>query len=526
MNHMKCAEGAALLVMLAILVSAPGAMALSSSFGNGQASTSGTYSIGTDGSFDQVSTLTSSTLNSMGSASDANSIDEYWQWTSGNLKNVAVTYAKANNLASYSYSKSGTVTQTKATAKESVKATNDVSSGTSSLLLGGFAYNKADSTEPDEDTYYAGVVTAGTLGSGATISYKNSLYATSSKVSAAQSYSAGAGSTLESWAWAELGGAADEALTSDDIDAAWEAGDLSIFYAGMSDAKLLSYQKAYFSGAKVSSYSSSATMKSGSLSSKQSASIRQEGDSGWRGESGYSWFDSYGGYSNADSDKSFSALASAYAIDGKTSYSSSSTAASSKATATQTLSASNAKYAQKYATASSISGLDSRHASSIVLTASNNGILASLSGTDTATATSTSAAVTQKMGASGGSIYRESEAMAYVDSLYSSVKSYTEIFYDAYSWSTVDLPASASTLSGTVTAKASGSASALSGSYKVKLAKDISEDYGITFYRYTDATNTAYQTTSASAEKTSFSKAQSFSYKETASAKGSVATAT
>jgi len=481
--------------LLAALVLAPGALAVEVGFGGSPGSTITKFS-STSGNAINVQNILSGDL--MASAGDLigsgdGPLEQYFEWTSWDGKEKAAAYVYLGESSGYDYAFSGTSGKNSATAKLTLSA-EEVEDG---LLAGGFAYNPTD---------YAGVVA---WGEGAdTFEYKNALSATTSKVSATQTFYGTDLEDFDVYAWAERGNLGGEALDAEDIAELWN-DDWYIgpgaFYWNAEDNQLYSEQYAYLDEVNIDAkkpYTAAASLASSTASSSQSVTLAGEVDNE-DDELGHVDFVSEAWTGDYDLGKYATTYLHAGGLTAKTNnvvYSASSKATAAQSSASQTVDVKEADSVYKEAYSSDYANeLSAGEWSNVyryqwegIADGSGNwiydeydsGILSSVSGSDSATAKAGSASVTQKSTLSGAYLARSIWAANYGDDFYASA--YTSLFpsvvvdvYDPVNdedftdyWARH--PAAASTLSGQSTATATLSSATVqsSGKWKATIAKD------------------------------------------------------
>jgi hypothetical protein len=180
----------AISLAIAALMVLPQALALDVGFSVPGGSTNLEFSSTPGTSIAVQNTGTANGLASSGALIAGNGeLRQYFEWVSTDGLAKAAAYAYLEDSESYTYDFNGGNTPSSAWASLKFTATN-----TNHFLLGGFACNPSD---------YAGTFVSGE--SAGTISYQNSLYASTSKVTAAQSFYGTNFADLEAAAWAERG---------------------------------------------------------------------------------------------------------------------------------------------------------------------------------------------------------------------------------------------------------------------------------------------------------------------------------
>jgi len=493
-------------LLLAALVLLPGALAVEIGFGGTPGSTITKFSSISGNAISVQNVLSGDLLASAGdlSGSGDGPLEQYFEWTSWDLKEKAAAYVYLGGSSGYDYAFSGSSGAKTATASLTLSAED-----AEGLHAGGFAYNPTD---------YAAVVALGE--SADTFNYKNSLSASSSKVSATQTFD---GTDLEEFysrAWAERGNKENEATGEDNYQDRWYGPSYS-----WENNELFSAQFAYLDEVNIASkkpYTASASLSSSAASSSQSVTLTGEVDEeddsmsyvnfGSNAMTGNAMGPAAFGASATQSDGPIGYQAEVYVYaNGLTNkannvvYSASSKSTKTQAVSSQSVDIKEAEYASKAAWSNVAGGglyagenaWVSGHAWGYWYY--DSGILSSLSGTDSATAKAGSASVTQKVIASGAYISRDIYAGQYYAGDYNYYASAgTQLFgaieveyYDPDSgeygtawWPRK--PAAASTLSGQSTATATTTSATVksSGKWKATIAKDITEYSDILDYYY------------------------------------------
>lgn len=501
--------------MLFLAIS-PQALAVTSGFGGssmeGSATVSNSMALGKDDTFSAQDTISfsdgifseSSGRYKLNGAGWAN---KYHEWKTADGRKAAV-YAYMDKPASYDYSSRGGICSCGSlVGLESIKADN-----ANNILFGGFAYNKKD---------YAAVQT---VGSADNIIYSNLVGAKSSKAVASQDLK-GDGMNLEVFSWTERGDFENEIAKKEDVENVWNDGN-GVLHKGPFDldSDLFAYQDAVIKEGTIKSYSSSASLSGNTATSSQSANILNADSVEFSG--------SAKGVSNYKNTMDMDTT-----VEGgdKTIYSSKSQSAGGKVTASQKLDAKKADKIDLSVHATSTGDVNKFDASATgkVEKYEDLGlavpveILASVKGSFSATASDGYASVTHKMDATGGHIARNIEAKGNGFD----AKADTSVF-EEFKRSGIDVervPGAANRLNGQSTAIARLSSASIKGSWKANLAKDITTylpgDIQESFYRNADASNVV-DSAHFPASKSSVDGAKSFSFKESAVAKASDATAT
>jgi len=490
--------------MLAALMLAPGALAVEVGFGGSPGSMITKFSSTSGNAINVQNVLSGDLLASAGdlSGSDAGPLEQYFEWNSWDGKEKAAAYVYLGDSAGYDYAFSGTSGKNSATASLTLSA-EGVEGG---LLAGGFAYNPKD---------YAGVVAWGDEAD--TFNYKNALSATSSKVSATQTFY---GTDLEGfdvYTWADRGNIDTEALDEEDIlylkDIYGYIGPGAFGWDNEAN-QLFSEQSVYLDEVSIDAkkpYTATASIASNAALSSQSVTLTGEEDEEDE-ELGYSAFASEawtGGYESGKYAYTYLTTTGLTNKDKNVVYSTSAKSTATQATASQTADVKEADYISKSAYAydyanelytSEYSYVDRYYWQNIVdetgetvYSQYDSGIASALSGSDSATAKAGSASVTQKSTISGAYLGRSIWAQKSGD-YYSGAS--TNIFggigvdvYDPVSdaeftnyWA--NHPAAASALSGQSTATATLSSATVksSGKWKATVAKDNTDYAGILDY--------------------------------------------
>ncbi len=190
------------------------------------------------------------------SASGSGELDQCWVVHSNDDKNYAVSYASLDDSGAYSYSYVLTPGTTSAKVTGHVEATD-----AEGITFGGFAYNgKA----------FAAVALHGD--SAEKIKYDNILYASSSQVSAQQTFSADGAVDFKIGAYAAKGEFLDEfgdSLEDNDV-----VGLPDALYT-TENPDLAAGQFAYITGGDITSYKSSASVTSTTATASQTAKIAE-----------------------------------------------------------------------------------------------------------------------------------------------------------------------------------------------------------------------------------------------------------
>jgi len=480
--------------MLAALMLAPGALAVEVGFGGSPGSTITKFSSTSGNAINVQNVLSGVLLASAGdlSGSDAGPLEQYFEWNSWDGKEKAAAYVYLGDSAGYDYAFSGTSGKNSATASLTLSA-EGVEGG---LIAGGFAYNPKD---------YAGVVTRGNDAD--TFNYKNALSATSSKVSATQTFYGTDLVVFDAYTWADRGNIDTEALDEEDIlylkDIYGYIGP-GAFGWDYEANQLFSEQTASLHEVSIDAkkpYTATASIASNAASSSQSVTLTGE-EYEEDEELGYSAFASsamIGGYESGKYAYTYLTANGLTNKDKNVVYSASSKSTATQVTASQTADVKEANniyksaYAYDYANelyANEYSDVGRYYwqgivdeTGEIVYSQYDSGIVSALSGSDSATVKAGSASVTQKSTISGAYLVRNIWAQKSGD-YYSGANTniFGEIDVDVYDpvndveftnyWARQ--PAAASTLSGQSTATATLSSATVqsSGKWKATVAKD------------------------------------------------------
>jgi len=458
----------AMAILIAALMVLPQALAIQVDFGGLPGSTSTTYSSTTGTSIGVQNTLSSESLASTGDLSDygAGDLSQYFEWNSWDGKEKAAAYAYLADSGKYKYTFAGTSGKTSATAGVTFYAED-----AQNILLGGFAYNPTD---------YAATFAA--AASADDITYKNTLSASASKVSAAQNFYGTNFADLQASTWAERGNIDNEVQSEDGSTGSswgvldmWDATklgaiDVPFGYTGGIDSadlrpnnEIFTQQTFTLKGGSIKSatpYKSSASLASNTAASSQSVTLY--------GTSATATAFLYNRAAVGDGDTGYDATGMVW-VDGLTSKSNNMVySASAKATPTQaTLSQTEniQKAANIYRQTSSNSYGDKLNAVAFAaVLPGGSGISSSMSGTDSATAKAGSSSVTHKAVSSGASVYKDLYANNNADN------------YHARAMATAaeNIATTPSTISGqsTVTATTTGASVLSKGKWKAVIAKN------------------------------------------------------
>jgi len=472
-------------IILAAIVALPQALAIDASFGGSTGSTGTSYSSIPGVSISETNSVSSQSASTSGGVTTdygAGAVSKYFERTSNDGTATAAVYAYLSDSGKYSYSMTGTAGASSASAnlKFTAGTNDDTGVRVGNFLLGGFAYNEED---------YAGTYFTGRAAD--SLTYSNSVSASSSKVSATETFYGKKIEDAMALTWAERGQLDSEALDEDDVyneDAGtgmW-ADVLSTYstygqgtiaylgapYYGMDPDNSLLYSMEYFStqsGTITSSapYKATATL-SGDTASSSSKGTVTGGDSNLAYTS--TNFASYAlsgdtttGY---DAQSSLSTLYRSGTLNSVT-YSGSSKATTSSATATQTASAKKADFIQSSSQSNDYTNTLTA-SDSLMLVSDGSTNYATFSGSETAASKAKSTSLTQKIVSSSAVTIYKSNYAENTDSAYIADASTANGLGLAISGSAV------STLAGTTktTASASGVSIASSGQMKAVLGAD------------------------------------------------------
>jgi hypothetical protein len=487
----------AIFIAIAALI-LPQALAITSGISGNGGSTYANFPSTAGTTVNVQNTLSQNGLSGSGMASTtgSGSLEQYYEWVSTNGLAKAAAFAYMDNSNSYTYEFTGSSGSTWARANLKFSATD-----AENYLLGGFAYNARD---------YAGALLSGDWAD--SIKYSNSLYASSTGVSATQSFSGTDFQELEATTWAERGYIdyefTDEAGINPVLNS-WDPDPGYWYEEGPSNA-IASEQYMYLDDASILNpykpYKATASLSSNTASSSQSVALNGADDDTADVEF-WSWA-ALGNY--YDSDQGYEAETWMEADDvteklNNVVYSSSSKATTALATANQNVNVYRADWIETGAESDNYDDeLDSyeetevdRYAYTDIWDVDHwdeydvdSGITSSLIGTDSATARAGISSVTQQLTKASGA-YIEKEITADNDDLDYDVEDYTSIFGEIDVDYTVGgnhmtdtlarVPLKASTLSGKsiATATLAGSSISSIGSWKASIAKDMTDYSGI-----------------------------------------------
>ncbi|MFZ2471894.1 MAG: hypothetical protein WAW52_08140 [Methanothrix sp.] len=509
----------AIFIAMAALI-LPQALAISSGIGGDGGLTYSNFPSTAGTTVNVKNTLSQNGLSGSGMATitGGGSLEEYYEWVSTNGLATAAAFAYLDDSDTYSYDFNGGRSTSTAWASLDFSATE-----ADNFFLGGFAFNPNN---------YAGTFVAGDYAE--SINYKNYLYASSSKVSATESFYGRDFEDLEAYTWAERG--FTDAEWKDVVDVAdaydyWDDGgsfdedDMpEPGYYGAADGPanaIVSEQYMYLDDASIlnpfKSYKAAASLYMNAATSSQSVSLNGADDEDWGADVEFGSWAQLGDW--YDEDAGFEAYAWMEA-DGVTEklnnvvYSSSSKATTLLATASQSASVYAADWIETEADSENYDDELDAYARLYIDTESEedqywdpemdggaggwvyeeyeSGIPSSLIETDSATAKKGSASVTQQITkASGAYLYKYVSADNEVydsEDLDLDVEDELEIFGDIemQHWDMADaddiywdyisrIPEKASTLSGKSVATATLTSSSITGSWKANIAKDLTD---------------------------------------------------
>ncbi|MHB8118476.1 MAG: hypothetical protein ACYDHX_07120 [Methanothrix sp.] len=466
----------AISIVIAALMILPQALAIDTGLGGPAGSTYTKFSSTAGNSINVQNSLSANGLASFGAISGDGDVEQYFEWISTDGHAKAAAYAYMADSDSYTYDFTGSRGRSFATANLKFTATE-----AENFLLGGFAYNPRD---------YAGTFVSGNEAD--YINYKNSLYASTSKVTATQNFYGTGFEDLEAFTWAERGYIGDEYKVADDVNpfvtaewhpepGYWDAtvGSPSALaseqYMWLDDGSILNPRKPYTASASL--YSNAAT---------SSQSVTLNGENGEKADvEFYSW--AQRGDWTADTPSGYEAQTymGAYGVTdllNNVVYSASSKATYALASASQSVNVKRADRIYKNAEGDNYDyDLDASEGTGVdryTVDGLDSGIYSSMSGTDSATTKAGSSSVTQQLTTvSGAHIDKYIEANNNNDLLGYHVEDLTSIFGNV-----ANVPQKASTLSGKSTATATMTSSSISGNWKASIAKDTS-DAGYSFER-------------------------------------------
>jgi len=391
----------AIAIFIAALMFLPQALAVTATFGGAVGSSTATLSsnVGTSINVNNALSQKSLSTSALGSISGTGSLDLYNEWVSWDFNEKAAAYAYLANSGSYTYNVVGTSGSKSATASLKISATD-----ADDFLFGGFAYNP---------TNYAGTYVIGDWAD--TVTYKNSLSASSSAVKAGETFYGTGFTSLGAATWAEKNLIGDGSTSGEVID---EAGVLDMwnnfnptatyygFYGYANDpTTLVSTQVMTLSAGDISNskkpYTASASASSTAATASQSV-VLSDGASGVLTLMGDATTGdaSYGYYG-----LTYLTASGLTAKPNNVVYSATTKSTLTQATATQTVDVKKADSVNKFSYAQSF---DEAFVASESTSVQNGGtgIASSLKGSDTASASAASTTVSQKTTASGADINR------------------------------------------------------------------------------------------------------------------------
>jgi hypothetical protein len=490
----------AVFIVLAALMILPQALAVTTGI-DGNAGSS--YTKSTAGAALEVQkTLSQGGLSGSGMATTTGGgwVEEYYDWHSTNGLATAAAFVNIDDSESYSYDIEGGNTATTAWASLDFSAYD-----AEDFFLGGFAFNPNN---------YAGTFVAGDWAD--SIKYSNYLYASSSKVSATQSFYGNELEELEAYTWAERGFTGDEWKDAEDVDDVyddWDDGDDSFDwedrpYPGYYDEEdgpasaIASEQYAYMDDVDIFNpykpYKASASLYKNAATSSQSVTLN--GEAG--GDTGDVEFESWaqlGDWNEEDFGYEAETKLEAEGVTGKLGnvvYSSKSEATTKLATASQIANVYQADWIEaeieidRYAYTDIWDPVNQHWDEGVV----DSHIYSSLIGTDSATAKQGSASVTQQITkASGAHLEKEVSAENWesnggepdfavgdTTSIFGELEIDTEDgIGDERTDTWARAPLKASTLSGKSIATATLTSASICGNWKASVAKDMTDYQGI-----------------------------------------------
>jgi len=213
-------------MVIAALMLVPQALAIGVGLDGASGSSSTTFSSTNGNSVDMTTQLSAQGMDNSGAAKMGVGVggNIYNKWVSGDQKQTAYTYAYLDANVIYSYSFSGASTSSTATASMEVTALpiTGAAAQANYFLMGGFAFNSKDYAA----TLVKGRLTDNTavapiVNNGGSITYKNSLFASASKVTATETFYGKNLEQLRAETWAERGNLASEVVDKEGTDAMW-----------------------------------------------------------------------------------------------------------------------------------------------------------------------------------------------------------------------------------------------------------------------------------------------------------------
>jgi hypothetical protein len=465
----------AVFIVIAALMVLPQALAMSTGVSGPAGSTYTNFPSTKGNILDIKNSLSQNGLAGSGMIeSGTGGVEEYYEWVSTDGLAKAAAYAYMDDSLSFNYAFSGGRSATTAWASLGFSATD-----ADQFLLGGFAYNPRD---------YAGTFVSGDWAD--SINYRNNLYASSSKVSATQTFYGTDFEELEAYTWAERGYIGDEFKDEADVDpsvtAEWhpEPGYWDAKEGSTSD--LASEQYMWLDHGSILNprkpYTASASLYRNAATSSQSVTLNGAHDDDADVE-----FDSWaqrGDWTDKPSGYEAETWMGAYGVTdllNNVVYSASSRATYTLASASQSVNVKKANRIFKNAKSDNYDYYDLDASEGTGVDKLDSGIFSSMSGTDSATTMARSSSVTQQSTVSGAHIDKYIEACN-DDSNYQ-VMDITRIFGNKNSE-----PLGASSLSGRSTATATGTGTSINGNWRASIAKDTT-GIGASFARIGLANN-------------------------------------
>jgi len=198
-------------VIMVAIVTLPQALAIDVNFGGAAGSTGTSYSSTQGVGISETNTVSPQSISTSGGVTTdygAGAFAKYFERTSNDGTATAAVYAYLSDSGKYSYSMTGTAGTSSATAsmKFTAGTNDDTGVRVGNFLLGGFAYNEDD---------YAGTYFTGRAAD--SLTYTNSVSASSSKVSATETFYGKDIEDAAAMTWAERGQLDSEALDEDDV---------------------------------------------------------------------------------------------------------------------------------------------------------------------------------------------------------------------------------------------------------------------------------------------------------------------
>jgi len=514
----------AICVVMATLVVIPQAFALSASFGGPTGSTAVSYSSALGTSINEKNSLSAQDMSSLGNVvSDygAGAVSKYFERTSNDGKSTAASYAFLSGSGKYKYTFTGTAGANSASTSLDFAAGTDTATATrvGNFLLGGFAYNEKD---------YAGTYALGRAAD--EIAYKNTVSASSSKVSATEKFSGKNLEDVTAMTWAERGQLSAEVLTEADVrgdgvtagsgmwtDVVLDYADavnypqgtcvyLGAPYKGMDQTNNLLYvnQLMTMQSGTINSatpYTATATLSGNTASSTSKATITG-GNAALASTTNFVSYALSGDLSTGYDDTTSLNINARNGASNSITYSASSKATLNSATATQTENVGKADFIQANAFSNDYTRTLNTF-DNVILAGDAAAIYATLSATDTATSKSGSSSVTQKIVSSSAVNLFKNNYATNADLGYTVDADLT----NGYGLSI--LGTAVSTLSGTTTTSATNTGASVLSTGKIKavvgagsaLARLALADKGTSTSNLNDPHTPATRTTYLFAEK-------------------------